>query len=571
MSDAERADRSGARQSLLDLLQLAGDFVVPGFAAGGLDRPVGRLVVLDGLEPPASQGDLLVAVGVDPHTEGAVDLVRRMGAAGVAGVLFRPVETGTGHGALGEAAAAAGTAVLFRSRWTDWPTVIGILQAGLSVTPRPRIATVPLGDLPRLAEAIALQVNGSVTIEDTSFNVLAYSPVGEDVDWVRIRTILGQAPPADRRDDMRNAGFDRDLLRSDRVLYRKAQGEAPERLIVLVRAGDVPLGSIWVAAEGNRPLDTPANREALRVAAQSAAAHLLHDRARREGQDQLLLEAVRVLLEGHGSAELLAARTGLPQARRCAVLSVGISAGTGSGSGTGTGTGTGTGSDSGSGGPADARTRGRMVEAAFRHCTERGEVAVVVPSQEGVLVLLGNLPKELTRAQERVRLTAESLAAELSRRSGRTARVGIGEVSDRLDAAPDSRRTADLALGGLLFGRGPQPCARVGEVAGAVALLRFAEALRAVGPLPVETPVTRLLASSHKDVASLVETLRTFLAQPGEKARAAKALGVPGNTYAYRLDSTVVRESGIDLDDPDARLLAQLQLLLLRGSVAGEG
>ncbi|MFB7619785.1 helix-turn-helix domain-containing protein [Kitasatospora sp. NPDC056181] len=549
MSEGEQADRPGSRQTLLSLLTRAGDFVVPGFAAGAVDRPVSRLVVLDELEPPASQGDLLVAVGVDPHTEEAVALVRRAGEAGVAGVLFRPVETGSGNEALAGAAAEAGTAVLFRSRWTDWPTVIGILHAGLSVEPEPRIAGVPLGDLPGLAKTIALQVGGSVTIEDMAFNVLAYSPVGQDVDWVRIWTILGQKPPASRRDDMRNAGFDRDLLRSDKVLYRKAQGEAPERLIVLVRAGGIPLGSIWVAAEGNRPLDTPANREALRAAARAAAAHLLHDRARREGQDQLLLEAVRVLLDGQGSAELLAARTGLPMAQRCAVLSVGA----------------------GSGGPQDVQARGRLVEAAFRHCAGRGEVSVVVPSGRGVLVLLGGLAKDPAQAREQVRLLAKSLAGELARQLGLRVRVGIGEVQERLDGAPDSRRTADLALGGLLFGRKPQDFARVEEVADAVALLHFADALRAAGQLPVETPVTRLLTSTRKGDVPLVETLDAFLDQPGEKAKAAKALGVPGATFAYRLDHTVVRESGIDLDDADARLLARLQLLLLRRAVADEG
>ncbi|MER7579592.1 helix-turn-helix domain-containing protein [Kitasatospora sp. NPDC097691] len=546
---AERAEQPGSRPTLLSLLTLAGDFVVPGLAPGGADRPVSRLIVLDELEPPAAQGDLLVAVGVDPHTEEAVALVRRAGAAGAAGVLFRPVETGSGHEALGAAAAEAGTAVLFRSRWTDWPTVIGILHAGLSVPPEPRIAGVPLGDLPQLAKAIALQVGGSVTIEDMAYNVLAYSPIGQDVDWVRIWTILGQKPPANRRDDLRNAGFDRDLLRSDRVLHRKAQGEAPERLIVLVRAGDIPLGSIWVAAEGERPLDTPANREALRAAARAAVAHLLHDRARREGQDRLLLEAVRVLLDGQGSAELPAARTGLPMAERCAVLSVGA----------------------GPGGPQDVRARGGLVEAAFRHCSGRGEVSVVVPSTRGVLVLLGGLAKDPVRARERVGLLAESLAAELSRQLGLRVRVGIGEVQDRLDGAPESWRTAELALGGLLFGRNVPDVARVGEVADAVALLHFVEALRAARHLPVETPVTRLLASTRKGEVPLVDTLGAFLDQPGEKARAAEALGVARSTYAHRLDQTVVRESGIDLDDPDARLLAQLQLLLLRRSVADEG
>ncbi|PYC69774.1 hypothetical protein C7C46_27805 [Streptomyces tateyamensis] len=574
MSEAGWADQS--QQTLEGLLALVGErFVELGCAPRGVARPVRRLVVLDALEPPESADDLLVAIGVDPHSEAAVALVRRAGEAGAAGVVFRPVGTGASSEALREAAVAAGAAVLFRGWWTDWATAIGMLQAGLSVAREPGIAGVPLGDLPELAKAIALQVGGSVTIEDMDSNLLAYSPTGQDVDWIRIWTILGKRPPAGRMDDMTTAGFFRQLKKSTDVLYRAAQGDTPERLIVLVRAGDIPLGSIWVAAQG-RPLDSPANREALRGVARVAAAHLLHDQARREGQGQLLQEAVRALLDGRESAELLATRTGLPVAERCAVLAVGVGEGAAAGAGSVTG-----------------EARGGLVRTVFRFCTERGQVSVVVPTKRGVLVLLGSLPQDRARAEDQVRLLARALAEELPaqlrereqlRGRGRlVVRVGIGEVQEGLDRAPESRRTAELALSGLLFGRtradrsrddrtrddrtgddrGGTYFARVEDVADAVALLHFADALRAAR-LPVQTPVGRLLAHApRKGEASLLDTLGAFL-ETGEKAKAADALGVARTTYAHRLDQTVVRVSGIDLDDPDARLLAQLQLLLLR-------
>ncbi|WP_030269366.1 PucR family transcriptional regulator [Streptomyces sp. NRRL B-24484] len=544
MSDAEQWGRPEPEQTLEGLLALVGERFVELCAAPlGVGAAVGRVVVLDPLEQREAPGDLLVAVGVDPNSEEAVAVVRRSGNAGAAGVVLRPAGTAIRTEALREAAAEAGTAVLFRGWWTDWPTVIGMLHAGLSVAKEPAVAGVPLGDLDELARAVALQVRGSVTIEDLDSNVLAHSPTGRGTDEVRVRTILGGRPPQGRRHDMEKAGFFRQLWKSTDVLYRETDGETPERLIVLVRAGDVPLGSIWVAADGE-PLDVPAATRALRAAARVAAAHLLHDRARRDGRDQQLVEAARALLDGRSSAALLAERTGLPLAEPCAVLSVRA----------------GTGDRGTAGGGAAVRTR--LSQLVYRYCTVRDHAPVVVPSERGVLVLLGGLDADPDKAQARVVRLSRSLAQPLAEEVKLPVRIGIGEVRERLDLAADSRRTAELALSGLLFGHAPLDCARVGDVADAVALAHYLDALRGERP-PVTTPVDRLV---EKGDTALLDTLRAYLDHAREKARAADALGVPRTTFAHRLDQTVVKASGIDLDDPDARLLAQLQLRLLRRS-----
>ncbi|MEV8096415.1 helix-turn-helix domain-containing protein [Kitasatospora sp. NPDC085879] len=542
MSEAEQWGRPEAEQTLEGLLALVGEFVELCAAPRGVGAVVSRVVVLDPLESREAPGDLLVAIGVDPHAEEAVAVVRRAGSAAAAGVVLRPAGTADRTEVLREAAAEAGTAVLFRGWWTDWPTVIGMLHAGLSVTKEPAVAGVPLGDLAELARAIAFQVGGSVTIEDLDSNVLAHSPTGRGTDLVRIRTILGGRPPQGRRRDMEKAGFFRQLWKSTDVLYRTADGETPERLIVLVRAGDVPLGSIWVAADGE-PLDVPAATRAMRAAARVAATHLLHDRARRDGRDQQLVEAARSLLDGRSSAELLADRTGLPLAEPCAVLSV--CAGTGR---------------------ADAAVRTRLSQLSYRYCTVGDHLPVVVRSDRGVLVLLGGLDQDPAKAQAHVTRLGTSLVQPLSEELKLRVRIGIGEVRERLDQAADSRRTADLALGGLLFGTAPRDCARVEDVADAVALAHYLDALHGEKP-PVTTPVDRLV---EKGDAALMDTLRAYLDHSREKARAADALGVARSTFAHRLDQTVVKVSGIDLDDADARLLAQLQLRLLRRRAEGE-
>lgn len=134
------------KQTLTGLLALVGErFVELGGTPQETGGTVSRVVLLDPLEPQELPGDLLVAVGVDPHSEEAVALVRRAGAAGAAGVVFGPAGTGPRNEALREAAAEAGTAVLFRGWWTDWPTAIGMLHAGLSVAREPGIAACPAG------------------------------------------------------------------------------------------------------------------------------------------------------------------------------------------------------------------------------------------------------------------------------------------------------------------------------------------------------------------------------------------------------------------------------------------
>ncbi|MFB6892867.1 helix-turn-helix domain-containing protein [Kitasatospora sp. NPDC056327] len=132
-----------------------------------------------------------------------------------------------------------------------------------------------------------------------------------------------------------------------------------------------------------------------------------------------------------------------------------------------------------------------------------------------------------------------------------------------LDRAPESAGTADLALRALRLGRSPRtpPTARVGELADTVALLHVLDALRRLPA--VDGSVARLVARASKPGEEvLLDTLRAYLEHAGDGARAAAALGVPTSTFRYRKQKAE-KLCGIDLEDPDARLLAHLQLRLL--------
>ncbi|MEV6975305.1 helix-turn-helix domain-containing protein [Kitasatospora sp. NPDC093806] len=520
-------------RSLNALLRLVGSVVEVGVAPVGLDVAVLNLDVFDRPEPGAEHGDLVVAVGIDPRSEQAVALVRAAGRDGAAGVVFREEGDGPPNTALRAAAAEAGTAVLFRKHWAGWAQVIGTLRAGLTVVRDAGITNVPLGDLDALADALADLVDGAVTIESVHSRVLAHSKNHQHADDIRTRTILGREVPEHRKQAMTEDGFF-DLLRHrPGARHRREAGDIPERAAIAVRAGEEIVGELWVAPAG-RPL-APTVTEALEAAARIAAPHLLHDWTRRYGQHEEVREAARAVLAGRGQAELLAARTGLTLTGRCAVLSVAPAP------------------------AAGGRTDDRLAGEASMHCQRLGHPAVAVGTGRGARVLVGGLEQDLVGAVAQLSKLSESLGVKLAAELDLPVRVGVGEVRAGLAKAAGSARAADLALRALLFADSAQVSARADELPDAVALLQVLDALQGVD-LPANSSVLRLVAhAAQPGKEVLIDTLRAYLENSGDSAKAARALKVPVNTFRYRL-KTVEKVSGIKLDDPDARLLAQLQL-----------
>lgn len=197
MTDLEESAGRGRgaedRGTLEHLLSVVGAGAVELHTAPeGLRTSVTGVHVLDALEPVIRPRELLLAVGVDPRSAHAVDVVRRAGEAGAAGVVFGPGRPEPAARALQTAAQECGTAVLFRTAWCTWAQLVGVLRAGLAsagVPPMAATSGVRLGDLDSLADAVAALVGGSVTIEDTESRVLAYSSTEENVDEMRRLTI----------------------------------------------------------------------------------------------------------------------------------------------------------------------------------------------------------------------------------------------------------------------------------------------------------------------------------------------------------------------------------------------
>jgi len=77
-----------------------------------------------------------------------------------------------------------------------------------------------------------------------------------------------------------------------------------------------------------------------------------------------------------------------------------------------------------------------------------------------------------------------------------------------------------------------------------------------------------LVQYDHEHGADLVQTLAVYFAENANASRAAASLSVHRNTLAYRL-RRIAEITGVDLEDPEARLALQVALAIHRLVSAG--
>lgn len=508
-------------------------------APRGLDVPVGEPLVHDPLaDPSPGPSDLLLAVGVDPHRASAIDVVTSCGARGAVGVLFKDDEELPAG--LVAAADAAGVALLVAPHAAAWGQLHTLLRTARSVGSARGPGTVgaPLGDLFGLADALASAVGGAVSIEDERSTVLAYSTGPHPTDEPRRAAILGRRVPEAWRALLDERGVFRQLVTSDQVIRVgriEELGNAP-RLVIGVRAGGEVLGSIWVQ-EGDRPFG-PEAEQALREAASLAALHLLRARSgedleRRRSGDQL-----RAVLEGRLPANLLAET--LQMRADAPVVLLGIEpAGE-------------EGAEPGETGVLADRLADFLV---FSCAAFRRRVVAAGVGRTTYAVLAGR-----TGGTEEARQLVTDLAGRVSTGLRVSIRAAAADEGAGLARLAEARADVDLALRVQASRARPTPV-HVEDVRAASVLVQLSD-------LAVDRPgllagKVRLLEASDRDRATTyVPTLRAFLDAFGDVRLAADAVGVHPNTFRYRL-RRLSELVGLDLDDPEQRLVAQLQLHLL--------
>lgn len=431
------------------------------------------------------------------------------------------------------AAHAAGIALVHVHRQARWDQVFGLVRRMLARSPGQRAAAgehdllAPDTDLFGLAQVVARETGGMVSIEDPHSHVLAYSASDAAADRLRIQSILGREGPADYLRILREWGvFDR-VRRSDEVVDVPEHPELDirRRLVVGIRRGDPArmLGTIWLQ-QGDRPL-RPDAAQVLRGASAVAA------RIIARGLDAPSTEAllVRRLFGAHGGGvdvPSVAAALNLPTTGPAAVIGFAR-----------------VGPDPG---PVPSSGLIRLHASAFR------DDSVTEAIGDRVYVLLPSYHSE-----RGVGSWVRELVAQLEQARGLLVRAAVAAPVAGLTAVAGARAEVDRVLDSPAAASGSR-VATLAEARTAVLLAEIVDLVRARPDLH-DPRLAALDAYDREHAAQLRVSVREYLRVHGEVSVAAAALRVHPNTLRYRL-RRVEAVLGIDLADPADRLLLELQL-----------
>lgn len=510
--------------------ELAYEMLLVVEAPNGLDVPIGEVVIHDRLSTGRfTNGDVVLAVGVDPGSAELVELVERAGRARAAVVVAKfmgaPPPERVVRAAIEHDVALAST-----GPEVEWGHFHALLRMVISTTTKDRDDDDPaLGDLFALANAIASRVGGPVTIEDAQSRLLAYSADPSDIDDFRRDTILGRRVPEDWVRRLREDGVFKRIWNEAgplRVSYGETDPGYHDRLVIAVRAGDEPLGSIWVQ-EGTTPLG-PEAEQLLQEAAGIAALHLVRHLATAT-QRSHESELVQAALHGRIPITSLAAVMGIDSETRLKVLTLRP-----------------VGPES-----AAAAATSRLLSACnlYRRTSTVPMVAaasgalvhVVLPAAGRADAVIDDIVQRVRAASPMPLVAAVAISATGTDSvvSARAEADEVAEASDRVTASPSTLE----------------------EMHGPVALLRLRRAAVAM-PQLLHGRLDVLVELDARKDSQYLPTIRAFLDSFGDVVAAAASLGVHPNTFRYRL-RRAVELAGLDVNDPVERVIAHLQLLLL--------
>lgn len=515
--------------------------------------PVKGIAIYDALdEPELTEGLVVLGVGLDDPDEIA-SVVERLGERGGTALILRaPVEPTEG---LIAAQRRAGVAVLAFARGASWTDLAQMIRSlTIDAPPAPELARPGagqrqivgyqsgLGDLFAVANAVAALVGAPITIEDRSSRLLAFSGRQENTDRWRVQTILRRQVPEEYTRVLEERGVFQEIYRSNKPVYvapisdDEPQGRGA-RAVIAIRAADEILGTIWAAVA--EPLG-PEGSQALQHGAALVAMHMVWQRAEADQERRLRAELLATALDGGPRALDTMGRLGLKD-EPAVVLAMTV-----------------VGPEGEHPLPAQlAVERKRLADAFALHLT-----AVHPRSAVGLVgdVTYGILPVPRDRAGGEVR--ALEIATEFFRRVGSRQRplAGVGPVVGGAASLNRSRAGADRALRVLRSRRSSPQVARLDDVHLEALLLELADRLEQ-GDIP-SGPIARIVAYDREHQSSLLETLRAWLDTFGDVPVAASAIYAHANTFRYRL-RRATEVGAIDLDDPNARLAAMLQLRLM--------
>lgn len=479
-------------------------------------------------------GDLLLVVGVSDPAAIAEPVAAAAARARAAGLVVRAVPGA--EAAFAAAGRSHGLAVLGIAPDVSWTQLTRLIRGAAGQVPAAAGGDpAEPGNLFAFANLVADQVGGPTTIEDARSNVLAYSAHEHGVDDARRQTILGRRVPGDWVDRLERNGSFRRIHEGNGVVRVEVPGEPGfrRRLVVAVRAGGDLLGTIWVSESG-RPLDERAEA-ALDEVAKLAPLHLLRYHALEELQRRRDEEILQRALAGDIADPDTVATLKVTAQAHSSVVALSVAADQQP--------------------EAERRQAARALHAVRLYCASGRDRLTCTAIGGRVYVLVPDLDAEGASA----RRVAQDLLTRAC--AGLRIRAGIGSTGRGLGHLRVSRQEADRVL--RVIRDDDPPVAHVSDMTGRLTLRRLAD-LSSGEPDLLRGRVSRLADYDRDHHTDLVATLRAFLDANGDIRRAAQTLLVHPNTLRYRL-TRLQTVAGLDLADPDERLVAHLQLRLMDG------
>lgn len=490
---------------------------------------VGDVVIAESGRPAQlAEGDFVLGVAVSRRDQ-AMTLIRASGKHKAAAILLKPPLCTDDQ--VIKAATDAGVALVEVRSGTAWAQLVWLVRAVLAGTAgedaeRPaQVGTTGLGDLFRLADAVAEVVDAPVTIEDANSQVLAYSARQDLTDPARVSTIMGRKQPAEVLAKFRARGTFRQLSKGSSAIFVPAQqdGTLP-RLVVPIRMGGELLGSMWAVVPGEV---STARSTAFADTAPLVALQLLRWRAIADAERQHAAELLRILLEG-GEGRRAAARelNVSEEPHRVVALDVPMS---------------------------DEPTEGHrlaMWEWITKGIgkrplvTEIGDVLyALVPDRSG--------PGGWQEFRDGL-MSHDAEPRPLIAAGGATS---VPELAQ-------SRAQADEVLSLLRTGRVERRVATYDDLWHLLVLNRMAGAATDAG-VGTLGPLTVLGEHDRRHGSEYLDTLLAWLRHPGDPRSASKELRVHPNTFRYRM-KRLTQLAELDLDDADVRAALLVQLLAER-------
>jgi len=505
-------------------------------APAGLDDEVTGIAIYDPHDDLlVAPGELVLGVGVGGGEETAA-LVERLAALRVSALVIKT--RGQAAPAWCDSIREHGVPLLGLTPAASWSQVTELLRTLLYRRFAPvsvELAGNPAGDLFAFANAVSDLMGAPVTIEDRSSRVLAFSGRQDEADAARVTTVLGRQVPTRYRELLEERGVFRQLYRTGEPVYvpNLDPGVLP-RLAVGVRAGAEVLGSLWVVLTGP---PSGEQMQALADAAGVAALHMLHERNTADVRRRLSADLLQSLLEGGPAAAEAAARLGLPGDGLCVLACQPL----------------------GPGKAAQEAAADRLNDALALHLSAIHAGAAVARLGHLVYAVLPG-HGDPTEAGRHIQSLAAGFAALIEKRD--PVAIGIAGPARSLQDLASTRTDAERALRAVRRGAGPARAAWFEDIYLETVLDRLADLLASEASTP-RGPVARLCDYDAGNGTDLTASLLAYLEAFGDTGCAAAAVHVHPNTFRYRIRR--VREvSGIDLDDPRARLAALVQLSALR-------